>query len=42
MILIEPEKGIGDEKIPHLITAIIEDQRVPVLMQPLSRVLVFK
>jgi hypothetical protein len=36
--LLEPEKRVAEEKRPHLVAAVIEDQRAPVLMFALARI----
>ena len=38
VVLVEPEPGRTDEELPHLLAAVIEDQRVPVRVVPLPRV----
>src|SRR3546814_19889218 len=41
MVAIEPEKCVDVEKVPHLVAAVIVDQRIPVLVKALARVGVF-
>ena len=41
MILIQPEKCVRHQEVPDLVSAVIEDQRVPVLLDPLTGVGVF-
>ena len=39
VILVEPEEGIGDQEIPHLVPPVIEDQCPPVAVLPEPRIL---
>ncbi len=41
MVLVQPEQGIGDEKIANLVSAEIEDEGPPIRMFPLAGILVF-
>ena len=41
MILVEPEKRVGDEEIPHLVASVVENIRPPIAMLPLPRIGVF-
>src|SRR6267378_2666555 len=38
VIFVEPEKRVADEKIPHLVSAKIENERAPILLFALARV----
>ena len=40
MVLLDPEERACEEKIAHLVTAVIEDQRAPVGVRAFARVLV--
>src|SRR5262245_16099435 len=40
MKFIEPEERIADQKIPHLVAAVIENKRAPIRLLALARVLV--
>src|SRR5206468_4701800 len=40
VIFVEPEKPVADEKIAHLVAAVIENERAPILMLALTGVLV--
>src|SRR5262245_14226944 len=42
MVLIEPEHGARQKECTHLATAVVEDITLPIRMEPLSRVSVFK
>ena len=42
VILLEPEQRARQQEIPHLVPAVVEDQRAPVLMLALPRVLVLE
>ncbi len=42
MIFVEPEKRVSDQKIPHLVAAIIENERAPILLLALARIHVLK
>ena len=39
VVLIQPEKGVCDQEVPHLVTAVVEDQRPPVAMLADPRIL---
>ena len=34
VIFVEPEERVGDEEIAHLVAAVVEDERAPVLCSP--------
>ena len=38
VVLVDPEQGVGDEEGAHLVAAVVEDQRAPVLVFALQRV----
>ena len=40
MIFLEPEQRIAEQKVPNLVAAVVEDQRSPVLVLALSRIVV--
>ena len=42
VIFLDPKESIGDEEVLHLIPAVIEDQRAPVLMLALTWISMFK
>src|SRR4029079_4490967 len=42
VIFVQPEQGVRQEKIPHLVAAVIENQGSPVAMLTLSRILVLE
>src|SRR5438105_717813 len=41
MVLIEPEQGIADQKVPHFRTAIVKEQSVPLRLLPLAGIGMF-
>ena len=38
VILVQPEQRVGDQKVPDLVAAVVEDQRAPLAMLALARV----
>src|SRR5207249_357463 len=38
VIFVEPEKGVADKKIAHLVAAVIENERAPILLLALTRI----
>src|SRR5262249_2304357 len=42
MVLLEPEQGIRQQKVAHFVAAVVEDQRAPVLVLTLPRILVLE
>ena len=36
VVLIEPEQGVGDEEVPHLVAGVVEHERTPALVLALT------
>ncbi len=42
VVLLEPEQRVREQKVPDLVAAVVEDQRAPVLVLALARILVLE